>query len=204
MTRVSSISHFWRVSSFNPADRIPARTDADAKKRFLSVLNKALSAVSSTALWRVGISGDGNAAFTVPEVVALPTPDPELTIHLRSTMRFSYESHPTFSGERKVATSYYAHTVGQDEELQPQLYSWEWAAAEPTYPHLHLRRSDPAFHGLGKLHIPTGRVFFEDVLQFLIRDHDVKPAREDWAEVLEECHRRVSTFATWGGRRAPA
>jgi hypothetical protein len=145
-------------------------------------------------------AGDGSfAALTNPPVVPLRVG--ESRIYLRSTIQFTYAEHPRFPGEKKAATHQYAHTVGESETLKPQLYSWEWAAAEPTYPHLHLRRSDPAFEGLGKLHIPTGRVFYEDVLRFLIQEHEVEPARDDWDNVLVDTFSRVSTYATWGGGR---
>jgi hypothetical protein len=106
------------------------------------------------------------------------------------------------TGERKVATLHYAHTVGESEDLSRQLYAWHWAADEPKYPHLHLFRSSPEFHGLGKLHIPTGRVFYEDVIRFLLDEHGVEPVREDWDAVLSDSFRRVSRHSTWGGGRA--
>jgi hypothetical protein len=83
-----------------------------------------------------------------------------MPLFLRSSLKFDYGDDARHPGERKVNTNLYAHTVGTAERLKPQLYSWEWAAAEPTYPHIHIRRADPGYHGLGKLHIPTERVFF--------------------------------------------
>ena len=122
---------------------------------------------------------------------------------MRSTLEIDYGDHPEFSGERKVNTFSYAHTVGRAENLKPQLCSWEWAAFEPKYPHVHVRRADPDHGGLGKLHIPTGRVFFEEVVLFLITEHDVAPQREDWKQVLDESLRRVLTWSSWGGRPRP-
>jgi hypothetical protein len=132
---------------------------------------------------------------------AVPLKTDGVRIFLRSTIQFTYVVDPRHDGERKVSTHEYAHTVGGEETLKPQMYSWEWASAEPTYPHLHLRRSDPAFAGLGKLHIPTGRVFYEDVIRFLMKEHGVVPDRDDWEAVLNESFGRVSTHATWGGGR---
>jgi len=140
-----------------------------------------------------------HTAFTVPEVLELRTSDGD--VFLRSTIQFRYEDDPRHPGERKVSTEHYGHTVGTSESLKPGLYSWEWSLAEPRYPHLHVRRGDPDYPGLAKYHIPTGRVFFEDVLRFLIADHNVECAREDWDVVLSESWRRVSIWASWGGRR---
>lgn len=187
-----------------PADREPARTDSQAKARFLRFLNHSLGTVHGTAIWVVSrVPGtDTHNAFTVPEVLPLATGDERL--FLRSTIQFVYSDHPDYPGERKVSTLLYAHTVGATDTLKPQLYSWEWSSAEPTYPHLHVRRGDPAFRGLGKLHVPTGRVFYEHVLLFMVKEHGVQPARDDWQKVLSENFRRVSAYARWGGGIAAA
>ena len=193
------------MSSFGPADRDrdPARSDAEAKARFLGVLNRSLSAVCRNSVWIVSpLAGGQFNAFTSPKpAIRLRVPDgPDL--YLRSTIRFQYVADDRFTrGERKVSTDLYAHTVGTSDSLKPQLYSWEWSTAQA--PHLHVRRGDPDYGGLGKLHLPTGRVFFEDVLRFLVTEHGVPPARDDWQDVLGEGLRKVSMFATWGGGRRP-
>lgn len=141
------------------------------------------------------------------ELSAVTVPSPTLRlqttsgdpIYLRSTLGFVYVDDERHDGERKVSTKEYAHTVGESETLKPQLYSWEWSESEPRYPHLHVRRANPEFHGLGNFHIPTGRVYFEAVLLFLIQEHDVVTRRDDWLEVLSDSFRRVSTYSTWGG-----
>ncbi|HEY5244422.1 MAG TPA: hypothetical protein VIJ60_02055 [Acidimicrobiales bacterium] len=186
------------MSNYRPADRVPTRTDADAKRRFFNFLGRSLSAVCKNAVWIASPRTDGTfAAITNPPIIRLRRDEGNL--YLRSTLEFTYADDDRFGAlERKVVTLGYAHTVGESDSLKPQLYSWEWAAAEPTYPHVHLRRSDPAFEGLGKLHIPTGRVFYEDVLRFLVDEHRVQPARDDWRDVLDDSHRRVAMFASWG------
>lgn len=147
-------------------------------------------------------------ASTVPAIVTLRRASGG-PIFLRSTLRFSYEDSSRFPGERRVKTTEYAHTVGESfENLKPQLYSWEWSSTEKQYPHVHVRRSNPDFHGLGKLHIPTGRVFFEHVLLFLLGEHDVEPvhahkAQNKWREILGDNLGRASKFSTWGGGQAP-
>lgn len=142
-----------------------------------------------------------SSAVTNPVTVPMRTTDGG-RIYLRSIIRFTYGAHPRFAGERKVFTHEYAHTIGIETSLKPQLYSWEWNTAEPTYPHVHIRRSDPEHKGLGKLHIPTGRVFLEHVLIFLIKEHAVQP-QDGWQDKLSDSLRRVSTYASWGGGLAP-
>lgn len=192
------------MPSSTPADRQPARTDAQARSRFLRFLNLSLGTVASGPIWTVSsLPLGGFSAFTSQPVVDLKTANDRL--YLRSTINFTYVDHPQFPGERKVSTRLYAHTVGSTDTLKPQLYSWEWnsKSSEPTYPHVHVRRSDPTYHGLGKLHIPTGRVFYEHVLLFLIREHGVTPCRADWSDVLRDCLHRVSTYSSWGGGLVP-
>lgn len=191
------------MPSSTPADREPARTDEEAKKRFLRRLQLSLSCVSPSAVWVVapdlGRDGQWNA-ITAPDLVELRRQDGG-SLSLRSTIGYSYADDDRWgTAERKVSTVEYAHTVGSEGgSLKPQLYSWEWSMAEPKYPHVHVRRGHPVHGGLGKLHIPTGRVFLEYVLLFLIQEHNVVPKRDDWFEVLGESFRRVSTYATWGG-----
>lgn len=201
MTRWLFTWHFSPVPDSTPADREPARTDAQAAARFLRFLNRSLSAVHGDAIWKLTSPPQGGvpSAVTVPTVVPLRRRSSEDRIYLRSTLQVHYQDDPRHQGERKVSTENYAHTVGRSADLKPGMYSWEWSAAEPTYPHVHVGRSDPAFHGLGKLHIPTGRVFFEHVLLFLVNEHDVQPARDDWLEVLGDSLHRVLKYSTWGG-----
>ena len=196
------MSPSWRVSNFTPADRVPARSNSQAKERFLGVLDKSLSTVCPTAMWRVGPRDEGFAAFTVPPVVTLRTVG-GIPLYLRSTLEIDYGDHPDFDGERKVNTFSYAHTVGRSDSLKPHFYSWEWAAVEPMYPHVHVRMKDPDYHGLGKLHIPTGRVFFEEILLFPLAEHQVAPQRDDSKAVLEESLRRVLMWSSWGSRQRP-
>ena len=40
--------------------------------------------------------------------------------------------------------------------------------------------------GLQRLHLPTGWVLIEHVLQFLFHDLDVKPKTEEWPRLLRE------------------
>lgn len=135
-------------------------------------------------------------------------PDPALrlrtgdggTLFLRSTIRFEYVAHPVREGERKVSTLYYAHSLATDERLRDELFSWQWhpLETEPSYPHMHVTGGKVQSYALHELHIPTGRVFLESVVAFLIADLGVVPKREEWQAVLTENLARVSRFASWG------
>lgn len=140
-----------------------------------------------------------HAAFTVPEVVPLRTSIRE-SIYLRASQRFTYMDHPDRKGERKVSTLEYAYTLAEDQGLHRQFCSWEWQPAggsASSQPHVHVRRGCPEARGLGKLHIPTGRVAFEQVLEYAMSDHDVVPISADALDGMRESLRRFSTHKSW-------
>jgi hypothetical protein len=173
-----------------PADRWPARTDAEARKRYRTLLQQALSAVHLTAQWGiVPVAEDIHSALVVPDSLLLLAGDRE-PVYLRATQRFQYGPHPKYPGERKVITAEYAYTLAADEGLREELVAWHWqqGAAWP-HPHLHVRGEKP--------HIPTGRVAFEEVLLYAITDLGVTPARNDAVDVLQETLRRFKAHQSW-------
>lgn len=135
---------------------------------------------------------------TVPPIVGLKRCTSQNRLYLRATQRFSLNDHPKYPGERKVVTHDYAYTLSDDEDQQPELYSWQWTQGVAD-PHVHVGRGHPSFGSLGKRHIPTGRVAFEQILKFAIQEHDVQTAidRQQAIESLDECLRRFVTFRSW-------
>lgn len=76
-----------------------------------------------------------------------------------------------------------------------------------TSPHVHVscastvslprsRTEQQRIIDIGGLHLPTGRVFLEDVVELLIREFDIQLLRDDWQEVL-----RANDAAIQRGRR---
>jgi hypothetical protein len=194
------------VSSSRPADRITARNDNDAKRRFLRFLQESLTAVHSTAQWFVAPVPGGQGlqvAETRPNALPLRCGD-RGRLYLWSTIQYEYVDHPNRQRERKVKTRYYTHTLTTDEAATNEQLSWQWHPLTngPRYPHLHVHGHELLGKSLHKLHLPTGRVFLEDVLTFLIEDVGVKPARDDWQDVLERNLRLVNAHGTWGTRPA--
>ena len=85
------------------------------------------------------------------------------------------------------------------------MFQWHWhpEVSGREFCHLHVG----AVHGdreLHKLHLPTGRVSFEEVILLLLAEFDVKPAREDFGEVLADSRARFETFRTWPGATPPS
>lgn len=97
----------------------------------------------------------------------------------------------------KVATDSYAYTVSDDETLATELVAWHWHPASRLDPHLHVGRSHPDFGFWAHLHIPTGRVAFEDVMTFVLADLGVQPERDDWETVLADARAKFTSRRSW-------
>jgi hypothetical protein len=145
----------------------------------------------------------------MPRTLRIKTNDPHESWYLRPTIKFSFGDHPAWEGDRKVNTEYYAFTLSKSEDLKPAEFSWEWDPTGHDEAHVHVGRKDKDRHGLGKLHIPTARVTFEQVVKFALHDLGGLPHRsmgntdEERMEValaiLNDAIRRVQKFGT--GRR---
>jgi hypothetical protein len=99
---------------------------------------------------------------------------------------------------RAHALSYiYTLFLPEDREF----ISWHWhpegAGANPS-PHMHVF-VDHGDMGAGfrRLHVPTGRVSFEQVVRFLVEELEVDPRSHSWDEILAESHELWREFRTW-------
>jgi hypothetical protein len=139
-------------------------------------------------------------AVTAPSPVSLHQKDGG-TLYLQAMQRFTFVDHPDFKGERKVSTQEYAYTLSPHDDLRVGLFCWEWNPNSEVWPdpHAHVLRGDPEARGLGKLHLPTGRVALEDVLKFCIVHQGVETIgnHDDAMAGLEDSLRRFRGFATW-------
>lgn len=129
--------------------------------------------------------------MTLPRTDAAP-------LFLRATQEFHFADHAKFPGERKVATDAYAYTLSESADLAPELLAWHWqpeAGHEP--PHMHIGRGHPRLGELGRLHVPSGRVAFEQVLVFALDEMAVVPAHADARRTLGDTLRRFTTYRTW-------
>jgi hypothetical protein len=121
-----------------------------------------------------------------------------------AAQRFEIVEDDRFEGEWKVATKAYAYVVSIRSRRLPrpqELMEWHWhplRTPQRPEPHLHVR-SQHRLLGLDlpTLHIPTGRVSFEEVVRFLIEEMRVVPTREDWQAVIADTERRFREFRTW-------
>jgi hypothetical protein len=82
------------------------------------------------------------------------------------------------------------------------ILNWHWhplTTSERLDPHVHVELTHPDLAGTSfpKLHVPSGRVGFEEVVHFLIEDLEVEPARDDWRDRLHESLVSWREFRSW-------
>jgi hypothetical protein len=115
--------------------------------------------------------------------------------HLYSVVR-----EPGFdpSGGFTASTTFYQYIVLDYSGTEIVVYDWAPSGPSPVRtPHLHVpaagsivmaqRANSPLAAQktfLGSLHLPTGSVVVEDIVELLIREFQVVPRRVDWEEVL--------------------
>lgn len=107
----------------------------------------------------------------------------------------------TREGRLKPATALYYYQIIEDER---SVLEWHYHP-DRTYRDCHLHVEEPiaARPTFGKLHVPTGRVAFEDVLLFLIDEYGVTGASGAKAMLMKE-RAAFDRTQTWAGRRQPA
>lgn len=179
--------------------RQPARNQAQAIKRYKGFLQKSLSCLSAD-VW-VTAKTPGNPK----EYVLTPNADPIVLkttsgerYYFSAVQNFHVQKDSRWRGEWKVKTDRYAYTISFDQHLQQELASWHWhpGSSRIETPHVHAPLADEAGKKL-KLHLPTGRVSFEEIIVFMFDDLHVVPARSDWEAILWETLERFKTYRSW-------
>lgn len=181
--------------------RDPARSDSEARSRYTGYLQRALSCVSQ-AVWTTGPPPrgpeDALALSTSEDPVRLRTEgDP---LFLTAGQLFHFTDHPVYTGERKVSTDAYSYHVRSSDIPNGEMFQWHWHpdVEGRSECHIHIGAvHEPRGH-LGRLHVPTSRVSFEQVLLFLIHELGVVPIREDWQDVLQDTEKRFEEYRSLG------
>lgn len=90
-------------------------------------------------------------------------------------------------------------------------YDWHPSGASPvTTPHLHVsaarsivlkQRAGSQLTGqktyLGNLHLPTARIFLEDLVELLIREFSVDPLSNNWEAILRDNREAIERGRSW-------
>lgn len=100
--------------------------------------------------------------------------------------------------DRKVVTREYIYSVRVGRDVEGEVFAWHWhpGREETSHPHVHVRAEHEDLPKLRDSHIPTGRVFLEDILLFAIRNLDVT-CRDGGEDRLEELRRRTGRYVSW-------
>lgn len=186
--------------------REPARSKSQALTRYQRILQLALSCVAAQVQWYAAppkYEDDiGLRMLTEPGVVRLRRED-DTAVYFAASQVFTFRENEPEPGEFKVRTLKYIYSVTADERLSEELFDWHWHPTGTPAPHLHVNGSHDALGYFGAWHLPTARVSLESIIRMLIRDCGVRPARNDWAEVLDDCESRFLTYRTWATENRP-
>lgn len=178
--------------------RIKAKNQRQAKDRYFRFLVRSLGCVTNDHHWLIWPS-----KYTKDELVATPAADPlqlqcsaDPNLFLKAAQNFHYVPHPDYPGEWKVKTDRYAYSLSLTEGFDQELLAFHWhPGSSVTTPHVHAALvGGPSFH---KIHIPTGRIFLEDVIRLAIEGFGVVPLRDDWSAMLGDAADRVREFGSW-------
>ena len=155
----------------------------------LDALRCAVPGAHPTLLTASSYEGDvpGFIALSNGEPVPLETASgDQLSFRLSQDYRISIDPSAHRSERYSVGITKYIYAIRDSDVGDPLLeIHWHPEVEGVTHPHLHVRRARAIHPAFGRAHIPSGLVTLERVLQLLIRDFEVVPARPDWTAVLE-------------------
>ncbi len=96
----------------------------------------------------------------------------------------------------RVATLGYIHSVSLDGERVAEFHWHPDETSNIWYPHIHPRLAGSG-RGQGGMHIPSGRIFVEDVLLFA-HERGAVPLKNNWSEIVDSVRQRIAAEASWG------
>lgn len=190
-----------RIFRVPDSSRKPARNQSEAEKRFTTAMNQNLGLLTRSSQWR--------AARTSPDLWTLllepqdPVPLPRRvgsTLYLSAYIRFGFETdrRDSHEGGVKAVVREYIYSLRTAPEEEAEFLAWHWhpKTQRAEHPHVHARADHPEIPDFRDLHLPTARVFFEEVLLFTVTNLDAS-CREGGADSLRESSQRTSKWASW-------
>ncbi len=156
---------------------MPGKTPREAVKAYLEALQKSVSIVCKGVL-RVS-NYDRLDEISVLTLTAPVPLNGRSDLYLSFRQQYKVLRHSE-RGRFRVTTLYYSYAVETQDGQEIAGYHWHPDGVSPVkFPHLHL--GSAARIGMEELtrkaHFPTGRVAFEDVVEFLIATFGVEPDR---------------------------
>ena len=175
---------------------MPGKTPREAVKAYLEPLQKNVAIVCNGVL-RVNNYDklDEISVLTLESVPLNGRPD----LYLSFIQQYKIVKDPEH-GPYRVKTLYYSYAIETPDADEIVGYHWHPEGVSPIKaPHLHL--GPAALIGRQELsrkaHFPTGRIAFEDVVEFLITSFEVEPDRPLWQELVERTRSLFAKHKTW-------
>jgi hypothetical protein len=176
---------------------VHGKTPREAVKAYADPLQKNVAIVSKGV---VRVSNYDR----LDEVSVLTLPDPaplngRSDLYLSFTEQYKVIKDPE-NGPFRVTTHYYSYAVETQDAQEIVGYHWHPDGVSPVgFPHLHL--GPAALIGLEELgrkaHLPTGRIAFEDIVEFLVATFGVEPDRTLWPQIVEKTRSRFARRKSW-------
>jgi hypothetical protein len=201
------------------AGRSPRET-ADA---FLGYFNQTLSCITDSFIKPSGYAPEPalQSVTLVPRGGQAGDPVPLRTEHGRRGILLSVghdyrivrlEDEADERGPWQMRTAKYAYVIL--DEQGNELLTYHWHPEDPFQPsgrskvqspHLHVAHTitsiplgrNYADFALAEMHIRTGQVLLEDIVELLIDECGIHPLKDYWREIVDENRKRVRAGRTW-------
>lgn len=176
------------------------RSGRAAVQLLVDDLRRAASCVTKDVLLPVGLKDSvrqGPIAITFPGAAARARVARDLWISVAMEVEARRDDPETRSWRTHTIRYDYALFAGKQADAERLSYHYH-PTSGVVLPHLHVNvRPRWAPRGLRKKHLPTGRVAFEDFVEVLIEEFDVRPKRDDWRSVLDQNREVFRDRRTW-------
>ncbi len=185
----------------------PADCFKQFRQHLSDVVSKLLSNVPPLIVATSPNAHRGMLSFANPGTMRLASAYGDLELYLGQELE-AYERPDSDKRYTLRTCAYWYRLYPRDAVDRTELFRWEYDRTrrpekdEHCRNHLHVHTSIPLPGGileLKKVHLPTGWVTIEEVLRFLFKDLEVKPADENWAHELADSERAFrERFSPWG------
>ncbi len=184
------------------SQRQPARTEAEAKQRYLGYLRQSVRCIHPYVELRLGPLGAGFGLLPTLRPIPL-TPVGSGPLWLTLDQHVEVIPDTRYPGEFRCTTRSYYYGVfdTEDFDVADPIVAWHWNPADKNWPGAHVHLPVPDTFGRRnageKLHIPTGpRVSIERVIRFLIQEKLAAHVDEAWETLLNDSQDRFDQFQT--------
>ena len=196
------------------------RTPEEAQDAFLDQIRDTFACITTATVYaarEAAVNRENSLTLlergSVAGRVRLSTHDGLGELVLRVAHEFTIRSLPG-NKERasyEVSSSYYQYRILDFDENEILVYDWHPAGISSVRtPHLHIsaalpitlmQRAGSQLAGrkthLSKFHLPTARIFVEDIVGLLIQEFKADPLRANWSRILADNRAAIELDRSW-------